>query len=213
MFESLLESEIFKLLLIALAVYLIAAIPFGYWIGLAFGVDLTKCGSGSTGATNVLRNIGKWQAIVVLVLDALKGFIPIFYLKHYTNYFTDLNIFIALLLLFLPLLAHSKSVYIGFKGGKSSATGLGILFAINWLAGLIIALIWALTVTVSGISSLGSIVVGPLVPLFICIFKEDLVFVIFGVIAFVFVVLIKHRTNIARLLRGEEYNFKAKKDD
>jgi acyl phosphate:glycerol-3-phosphate acyltransferase len=212
MFETLFESEIFKIVIVALSIYLIAAIPFGYWIGLAFGVDLTKCGSGSTGATNVLRNIGKWQAIVVLILDALKGFAPIYYLKHYTNYFHDLNMFVALFLLFLPLFAHSKSVYIGFKGGKSSATGLGILFAINWIVGLIILCIWATTVTVSGISSLGSIVVGPLVPFLIWFFGEEPVFVIFGGIAFVFVVLIKHRTNIARLLRGEEYNFKDKKD-
>lgn len=195
-----------------LGVYFIAAIPFGYYLGLAFGVDLTKCGSGSTGATNVLRNIGKWQAVVVLILDALKGFVPVFYLKHYTNYFHDLNIFVGLFLLFLPLLAHSMSIYIGFKGGKSSATGLGILFAINWIAGLIIISIWAFTVTVSGISSLGSIVVGPLVPILIWAFKEDIIFILFGIVAFVFVVLVKHRSNIARLLKGEEYSFKAKKD-
>lgn len=210
--DTILGSEIFKIALIAIAIYLVAAIPFGYWIGLAFGVDLTKCGSGSTGATNVLRNIGKWQAVVVLILDALKGFAPIFYLKYYTSYFQDLNIFIALLLLFLPLLAHSKSIYIGFKGGKSSATGLGIMFAINWLAGLIILAIWAATVTLSGISSLGSIVVGPLVPFLIWFLGEDLVFIIFGGIAFIFVVLIKHRSNISRLLKGEEYNFRSKKD-
>ena len=202
------DSELLKIIITALAIYLIAAVPFGYWIGLAFGVDLTKCGSGSTGSTNVLRNVGKWQAILVLVLDALKGFLPVFYLKHYTNYLSDYNILLALFLLFLPLFAHSKSIYIGFKGGKSSATGLGILFAVNWIVGLSIISIWGITVTISGISSLGSIVAGPLVPLLIWFLKEDLVYIIFGVIAFVFVVLIKHRTNIARLIKGEEYNFK-----
>ena len=202
-----------NLLLTALAIYLIAAMPFGYWLGLCFGVDLTKCGSGSTGATNVMRNIGKWQAALVLFLDAFKGFAPVFYLKNYTNYLTDLNIFIALFLLFLPLLAHSKSVYIGFKGGKSSATGLGIMIAINWIIALIIIAVWTSTVVFSGISSLGSIVAVPLAPILTWLFKEDMVFVLFALIAFVFIVLIKHRSNIARLIRGEEYNFKKSKQE
>ena len=205
------SQDLINIVIVCLAVYLIAAIPFGYWIGLAFGVDLTKCGSGSTGATNVLRNIGKWQAALVLFLDAAKGFAPIFYLKHYTNYLSDAHLFLGLFLLFLPLFAHSKSVYIGFKGGKSSATGLGILLAINWMVGLIIVTVWAFTVTKSGISSLGSIVAGPLVPILMWLFHETKVFIIFGCIAFIFVVLIKHRTNIARLIKGEEYNFKEKK--
>jgi glycerol-3-phosphate acyltransferase PlsY len=206
------SKEVIDILMVILAVYLIAAIPFGYWIGLAFGVDLTKCGSGSTGATNVLRNIGKWQAGLVLFLDAAKGFIPIFYLKNYSHFLnSDINISLSLFILFLPLFAHSKSIYIGFKGGKSSATGLGVLLAINWIVGLIIMAVWFITVTKSGISSLGSIVAGPMVPLLMWLFKEDLLYIIFGLIAFIFVVLIKHRTNISRLLKGEEYNFKDKK--
>lgn len=203
------DSELVRLILTILAIYLVSALPFGYWIGLCFGVDLTKCGSGSTGATNVMRNIGKWQALLVLSLDALKGFLPIYYLKTYTSYLTDANIFIALFLLFLPLFAHSKSIYIGFKGGKSSATGLGVLFAINWIIALIIISLWAITVSLSGISSLGSIVTGPLVPILMWIFEKEMLYLYFGLIAFVFVVLVKHRSNIMRLIRGEEYNFKS----
>ncbi len=205
------EPGLIKLLITIFAVYMIAAIPFGYYLGLAFGVDLTKLGSGGTGATNVLRNLGKWQAIVVLILDVAKGFIPIYYVRYHTDYFSsDANIFIALIILFLPILAHSKSVYICFKGGKSSATGLGIFLAINWLAALSIFVIWGLTVFISGISSLGSIVTGPMVPLLLWFLKEDLLYIIFAAIAFVYVVLIKHRSNIARLIKGEEYNFKKK---
>ena len=198
------------LLLIIIATYLIGALPFGYWLGLIYGVDLTKTGSGSTGATNVFRNIGKWQGIVVMLLDAFKGFLPIFYLKNFTTYFSDGNIYIALFLLFLPLFAHSKSIYIGFKGGKASATGLGVMLAVNWLVALITFAIWMIAVFSSGISSMGTLVSVPLVPFELWYFKEDFVFIVFSIIAVVFIVLIKHRTNIARLIKGEEYNFKNK---
>lgn len=200
--------EIISLFLLT---YFIAAIPSGYWMGKAFGIDLTKEGSGSTGATNVMRLVGKWQAIVVLIFDILKGFIPVYYAKNYSTVFAGNASWLLLLLAITPMLAHSKSIYIGFKGGKSSATGLGVLFALNPYVALISASIWAATVFFSGYSSLGSIVCIPLVPVWLYLFGESLPVISFGIIAFVYIVLIKHRSNIVRLMKGEEYNFKKAK--
>lgn len=201
-----------EITIIFLVTYLLAAMPSGYWIGKLCGIDLLKQGSGSTGATNVLRLVGKWQAVVVLFFDIGKGFLPIYYAKNYSSAFQgEGSAWLLLVLTFIPILAHSKSIYIGFKGGKSSATGIGVLFALNPLVGLITFAIWGTTVFLSGISSLGSIVAAPLVPIWLWVFGESLPVIGFGIVAFTYIVLIKHRSNITRLLKGEEYNFKKSK--
>ncbi len=192
------------IIVIFLITYLIAAIPTGYWLGLAYGINLTQEGSKSTGATNVLRLIGKWQAILVLTIDLLKGFVPI----YYTKYCLNLDGLSFLLLSAIPLIGHSKSIFIKFKGGKSSATGLGILLAINPLVALITVSIWGITVFTSGFSSLGSIIAIPLVPIWLYLFGENIYNIAFGILAFIYIVLIKHRSNILRLIQGKEHNFK-----
>lgn len=194
-----------KLSLIFLLAYLSGAIPSGYWMGKAFGIDLTQEGSGSTGATNVLRLVGKWQAIVVLIVDIGKGFVPVYFAKEYILSHSP---WLILPLAMVPIFAHSKSVFIGFKGGKSSATGFGVLIALNPIVALITISTWGLVVWRSGFSSLGSVVSIPLVPIWLWLFGETLPVISFGIVAFVFIVLIKHRSNITRLLNGEEFNFK-----
>lgn len=195
-----------ELIVIFILTYFVAAIPSGYWMAKAFGIDLLHEGSGSTGATNVLRLVGKWQAGLVLAIDILKGFLPIFYTKDFL--LESANPWLLFLLTMLPILAHSKSIYIGFRGGKSSATGLGVLFALNPAVALFTVAIWSLVVFKSGYSSLGSIIAVPLVPIWLWIFGESLPVIAFGLVAFVYIVLIKHRANIMRLVKGEEYNFK-----
>ena len=183
--------------------YLAGAIPTGYWVGLANGVDLTKEGSKSTGATNVLRCVGKWQAALVMLIDILKGFAPVYFIKNYL----PLDPWLIVLLAFLPIIGHSKSIFIGFKGGKSSATGFGIILALNWIVAIITIALWFTTVKVTRTSSLGSIVAVPLVPVWFWVFGESLPVILFGVAAFIYIVLIKHRSNIRRLLSGTEAKF------
>ena len=124
-------QEILYRVAIFISIYLIAAMPFGYWIGLFFGKDLTKEGSKSTGATNALRVLGKKPALAVLILDILKGYLPIFIVETFLKSVLPKESWLFLILSLVPILAHSKSIYIGFKGGKSSATGLGVLLALN----------------------------------------------------------------------------------
>ncbi len=199
------------LILYFIATYFIAAMPFGYWMGKLHGVDLINTGSGSTGATNVMRLVGKWQAFVVFSLDMLKGFIPVYYAKNYSIEFNNSNPWLLLVLTLLPIIAHSKSIFIGFKGGKSSATGFGVLMALNPLIAVITIVTWGAIVFLSGYSSLGSIISIPLVPIWLYVFGESLPVITFGILACIYIVLIKHRTNIVRLVKGEEYNFRDKK--
>ncbi len=179
-------------------------------MGKLYGIDLTTTGSGSTGATNVMRLVGKWQALVVFSLDMLKGFAPVYYAKNYSIEFNN-SPWLLLVLCLLPIIAHSKSIYIGFKGGKSSATGFGVLMALNPLIAVITIATWGAVVFLSGYSSLGSIVSIPLVPIWLYVFGESLPVISFGVLAFIYIVLFKHRSNIVRLVKGEEHNFRTPK--
>ncbi len=194
------ESHKILLLFIWIIIgYISGSIPIGYIMGKLNGIDLTKEGSGSTGATNVLRKVGKIAAILTLLLDALKGFIPV-YLAIRLQPCTFLVICVAI----SCIVGHSKSIFLKFKGGKSSATGLGILIALSWEVALITFFIWLVVVITSRYSSLGSIVAVPLAPLGLYLFHKPDSYVIFGVIASIYIVLIRHRENIKRLMKGTE---------
>lgn len=192
-------NRFLQLLIWMLLGYLSGSIPTGYWLGKLKGIDLTQIGSGSTGATNVLRNLGKGAALVTLVADALKGFLPVYFaIKLQPCTFLVLCVGIAC------LVGHSKSIFLKFKGGKSSATGLGILIAFSWEVALITFLIWSIVVLTSRYSSLGSIVSIPLTPLLLYLFHKPVPYIAFCVFAAVYIVLIRHRENIQRLLKGTE---------
>lgn len=179
--------------------YLSGSIPTGYWLGKLKGIDLTEIGSGSTGATNVLRNLGKWPAFITLLVDVLKGFFPVYFAIK----FGCSELTVVLVGVFC-VVGHSKSIFLRFKGGKSSATGLGILIAISWQAALITFLIWLIVIWVSKYSSLGSIIAIPLAPLWLFLFHKPILYVLLTVFAAVYIVLIRHRENIKRLLSGTE---------
>ena len=184
--------------------YFSGSIPTGYLIGKLKGIDLTRIGSGSTGATNVLRNVGKIAALITLVIDVLKGFIPVYLVM---SYFCRGGVTPPLLVGLVGLasiLGHSKSVFLKFKGGKSSATGLGILIAISWKVAVISFLIWIVVVFTFRYSSLGSIITCPLVPLWMYLFHMSKVYILFTVVIAVYIVLVRHRDNIKRLIKGTE---------
>jgi len=192
---------------IALGVaYLLGSIPTGYWAGkLLKGIDIRDHGSRSTGATNVLRTLGKGPAIVVLLVDIFKGILAVAITR---TLFTRLGLepqlpWAVTLSALLAIIGHSKSLWLGFKGGKSAATGLGLLFALSWPVGLGAALIFLVTLGVSRIVSLGSILTAIAAPLLMVVFRQPLPYILFGVLGGIYV-LITHRANIQRLLAGQE---------
>ena len=195
-----LENNKFLYFLIWIAIgYLSGSIPTGYWIGKLKGIDLTSIGSGSTGATNVLRNLGKGPAVITLIIDALKGFLPV----YFADKFVSCSFIVASVAIFC-LIGHSKSIFLKFKGGKSSATGLGVMLALGWQVALILFLIWIIVVYTTKYSSLGSIVAVPLVPISFYLVHKPLAYIGFGIFATIYIVFIRHRGNIQRLLKGTE---------
>ena len=194
------------MLQIAIAIvmgYLIGSIPTVYLIVKAkTGQDIRKVGSGSTGATNVKRVLGKKWFFIVMLLDAIKGALPvvlaILFLHAYSQYgLTPVAAAVAV------LLGHSKSVFLGFTGGKSVASGVGTILALNPLVGLIVAVIWGIITWVSKYVSLGSIIALAVSPFIMWAFKQPAGYIAYCALGAVYIIWL-HRENIKRLIKGEE---------
>jgi acyl phosphate:glycerol-3-phosphate acyltransferase len=198
--------------------YLFGSMPTGYLAGkLLRGIDIREHGSKSTGATNVLRTLGKWPALAVLIIDVLKGvaaimvarwFYPWLYAVLSTTPPTafDLQIWVpwAVCLAGLAvLLGHSRSIWLNFTGGKSAATGLGVLLAMSWPVGLGAATVFGVVLAIFRIVSLGSILAALTAIVLVCGLEQPLPYRLL-VIAGSIYVIVRHRANIQRLLAGTE---------
>lgn len=198
-----------------LAAYLLGSIPTGYWVGKwRLGIDIRAVGSGSTGATNVLRTLGKGPAVGVLLVDVLKGVAAIALIQWvYRREFTSMLVappiledwlsWMVTLAGLAAVLGHSKSIWLGFTGGKSVATSLGVLLGLSWPVGLGTLAIFGIVVAISRIVSLSSILgaIGGCGLMFF--FHQPLAYQLFAVAGGLFVI-VRHRSNIQRLLNGTE---------
>ena len=190
-------------LVIALVSYIIGSIPTGYIIvKLLKGIDIRTIGSGSTGATNVKRVLGTKWFFIVMLLDALKGAIPVLIAVNYHNFvhFRGLTPVIAALFV---IIGHSKSIFLKFTGGKSVATGVGTILALCWPVGLIIAAVWAIVTYLSKYVSLGSVIAVAISPVLMNAFNQNIYYICFSAIGAIYVILM-HRENIKRLISGTE---------
>lgn len=196
-------TEILRQIALVLAAsYLIGSIPTGYIIVKLFtGQDIRTVGSGSTGATNVKRVMGKKWFFVVMLLDALKGALPVVLTALFGADFA--GGLLPVLAAICVILGHSKSVFLNFTGGKSVASGVGTLLALDWQAGLIIAAVWGVVTWVSRYVSLGSVVALVLSPLIMWFLNAPPAYIVYAVIAAIYVIYL-HRENIKRLKEGTE---------
>ena len=192
-----------QILLALVMGYLIGSIPTGYLIVKAkTGEDIRKVGSGSTGATNVKRVLGKKWFFIVMILDAIKGALPVvlaaLFLHAYAQYgITPVAAAVAV------LVGHSKSIFLKFTGGKSVASGVGTIIALCWPVGLIIAAIWGIITWISKYVSLGSIIALAVSPFLMWAFKQPLGYIAYAAVGAVYIIWL-HRENIKRLIKGEE---------
>jgi glycerol-3-phosphate acyltransferase PlsY len=196
--------------LLILLAYGLGSIPTGYWAGRWLqGIDIREVGSSSTGATNVLRTLGKKAALAVLTIDVLKGMAAVGLVRLWFQTWPLAPIppawqnWLLVATALGAVLGHSKSFLLNFSGGKSVATSLGVLFVLNpWLAlGALATFLLSLALTriVSVSSILGAVAVngvawGLALPL---------PFLLFSALAGLYVIL-RHRSNIQRLLAGTE---------
>ena len=182
---------------------MIGSIPTGYIIVKAFkGEDIRTIGSGSTGATNVKRVMGKKWFFITLLLDAFKGALPVILASIFTKTFTDIGL-LPVVAAVAVILGHSKSIFLNFTGGKSVASGVGTILALNWQVGLIIAAIWAVITYFSRYVSLGSIIALAISPVLMYFLDGRLAYIGYCLLGAIYIIYL-HRENIGRLLRGEE---------
>ena len=192
-----------EILIVLVIAYIIGSIPTGYIIVKLFtGQDIRKIGSGSTGATNVKRVMGKKWFFTVMILDAIKGALPVVLAKLLTTAFAGIGL-LPVLAAVAVIIGHSKSVFLKFTGGKSVASGVGTILALNWQVGLIIAGVWAVITYFSKYVSLGSIIALTVSPFLMWGFKEPLAYIVYCAVGAVYIIYL-HRENIQRLIKGEE---------
>ncbi len=183
--------------------YLIGSIPTGYlFVKLKTGQDLRTIGSGSTGATNVKRVLGTKYFFTVLLIDALKGALPVILAANFVNFKAELGI-AAVVAAVAVIVGHSKSLFLSFKGGKSVASGIGTILALNWQVGLILAAIWAIITYLSKYVSLGSIIALACAPILMYCFHQPIAYIVYCLAGAIYIIYL-HRENIKRLIKGEE---------
>jgi glycerol-3-phosphate acyltransferase PlsY len=177
--------------------YLLGSIPFGLvFTRLAGTQDILSIGSGSIGATNVLRTGRKGIAAATLLADLLKGTVAVLVAAWWFGHDAGLVAGVA------AFLGHLFPVWMKFKGGKGIATGFGVLLAVSWKVALAAAVVWlavAVACRYSSVSSLTASVVAPVLLWFFATPADALSFAIMGALTF-----IMHRANIARLASGTE---------
>ena len=183
--------------------YLIGAIPTGYIIVKAkTGQDIRTIGSGSTGATNVKRVLGKKWFFITLLLDAFKGALPVILAKLFVTSGDSLGV-APVVASIAVIIGHSKSCFLGFKGGKSVASGVGTILALNWMVGATIAVIWGTITYSTKYVSVGSIIALIISPILMYLFKAPIAYIFYCALGAVYITYL-HRENIKRLIAGNE---------
>jgi glycerol-3-phosphate acyltransferase PlsY len=195
----------------ALVAYLLGSIPFGFVAGLIAGVDVRKHGSGNIGATNTLRVLGKKYGYPVFVADVLKGYLAVRIALWLTRFDPSTGDFIGILAAFFVVVGHSFPIWLRFRGGKGVAAAAGACLGLVPLATLIAVLIWIVTFFIFRYVSLASIVAAialALSALFLGYAADPILLTFTCLIAAL--IILRHRSNIMRLLQGREPRFDRK---
>lgn len=178
--------------------YLIGSFPTGYFVAKAYGVNIQKVGSGNIGATNVLRSVGIWPAILVVLADPLKAMLSILIAD-----IVGISEWGLVLAGLATVLGNNFNIFLGWRGGKGVATSLGVGLAIVPVVTLAASAIGILTIALGRYVSLGSVVALFTAPLFL-VMRPFSVPQLFLVLMLLLLVVVRHRENIKRLAVGSE---------
>jgi acyl phosphate:glycerol-3-phosphate acyltransferase len=193
---------------VLIGAYLLGAVPVGYMISRARGIDITGVGSGNIGATNVMRALGPKVAVPVFLLDIAKGLVPALVANHLVlrpDWISTQKEF-AFLAGTLAVLGHCLSPFLRFRGGKGVATGLGVLFGASPLVAATVFGVFLVLLALTRYVSLASLVAAIVMPACGLALGEPLTLV-YAYAVFGAFIIIRHRTNIKRLREGTENRF------
>jgi glycerol-3-phosphate acyltransferase PlsY len=198
---------------VSIVAYLLGSIPTGFLVAKARGVDIRSVGSGNIGAANTFRAVGKTAGIIVLLIDALKGYLAVETADLILNFFNvaepNRETYRIIAAIF-AVLGHNYTCWLHFKGGKGIATSAGVYLALAPWAVLYAVIAFILGFGLTRITSVGSILASIVLPTAVCLTKDNwtlrIVTIALGVLA-----LLKHRTNMQRLIAGKEPRVEFKK--
>ncbi|PYS49164.1 MAG: acyl-phosphate glycerol 3-phosphate acyltransferase [Acidobacteria bacterium] len=200
--------------LVLIVSYLLGSIPFGYLIVRAqTGADVREAGSGGTGATNVSRRAGKAAGIITLLLDATKGTLAVVIARFITTQDFGVNWWVSAASV-LAVFGHCFPIWLGFRGGKGVATGVGVFLSLYPLAVACAGVIFILAVATTRYVSLGSTLATAAFPLFLWLLNvyvqpvAQLAPMMTAAAASGALIILMHYANIARLLSGTERKFR-----
>ena len=202
-------------ILLVVVGYISGALPFGYWTGKVLkGIDIREHGSGSTGATNVYRCVGKGAGAFVFIVDNLKGALPIMLCQFLDQHMAfaelgDNSALIPVAVAIAALIGHSKSIFLDWQGGKSAAVGLGTLFAMNPLGGLLTCITFFSMTFLTKIVSIGSLSAVGMCAVYFYFLHAPTAYVVYCLIGFAYVSY-RHKANIQRLMKGTEPRYDQK---
>ncbi len=207
-------SDTIQLTFLVIAAYLVGSIPTSVWVGKAFfNKDIRDFGSGNAGATNTIRVLGYAAGIPVLLFDIFKAWLPVYLSIHYFKWDAsgDLLVYLHILVGLAAVIGHIYPIYTSFKGGKGVATLAGMALALFPLAFLSSLLTFIVVIAITRYVSLGSIAAAIAFPIFLVfVFQhQSTPLIILGIFASVFLI-ITHRKNIRKLIKGTENKFGAK---
>ena len=190
------HADSISFLIALLGGYLIGSIPFGLLLTKAAGLgDIRQVGSGNIGATNVLRTGRKGLAAATLILDGLKGAVAVLLARYFLG---DQDLVVGT----AAVLGHLFPVWLGFRGGKGVATGLGVLLAAAWPVGLACCALWLVAAKLLKMSSAAALAAFATAPLFALVLSSA----DHALMALLIAILVfwRHEANIRRLLAGTE---------
>ena len=194
--------------LTTLIAYLLGSIPFGYLIvRWQKGIDVRSMGSGSIGATNVMRNLGILGFVATFALDAAKGLIAVLLASKMTSGSGTWMAAAALAAVF----GHCFPVWLGFHGGKGVATGVGVFIGLAPLQVILVLLIFGVIVAIWRYISLGSIIATAAFPVLVYLMKHPPLQVVLGAAGAAIIIITRHEANIVRLFKGTENRLGRKK--
>lgn len=199
-------------LIMAVVSYLFGALPNGVWVGkISKNIDIREHGSKNSGATNAYRVLGAKYGILVLILDALKGYLPLVIANSVFGITGTALINLGL----IAIVGHTLSIFLNFNGGKGVATSLGVFLFLFPKGILLVFLIFSLVVYLTKYISLGSIIGAGILPFLVLVMDmkpgvERLPLLVIASLVAVFVIY-KHKANIERLRKGTENKFNVKK--
>ncbi len=199
------------IILSAIIAYLLGSINTSIIVSKLFGSDdIRKQGSGNAGATNTLRVLGKKAAVLVMIGDGLKGVLAVFFARWFSQLFSegDTSSYVAAVFV---MLGHVFPIFFGFKGGKGIMTSIAVVFTLSPVIGAILVVTFVIIVALFNYISLASVISSVCYPILVLVFFWGNIPFFVSALIMAAIAVLKHKSNIARLLNGNEAKFLKKK--